>query len=915
MGKQFKVDLLKKGTISIQSAAFNLGPGLYYSDSIFIKSHLIGFENDPDLLFISVKNPVGIEKYGYKTSDYLNVINEFAQQTKIYNYLEDLLVIKQNIFFQDQFQGYVIMGFTLDWINENMNKHRRNALILSICFLLLIILMVTYLTKTISKPLSEAISIIKDYTNKDGSLTLRLPIRGKDEFAHLAKALNHLADNLDSNILELNRSKRYLGAIFQLSPISIIIADTVGQIEKVNDSACYFFGMDHHQLVNMNLDEFIQAEDLNNMFNKIIQEKEDIRGYTCTLKMLDETKKVVELNVASHQEENNYVKNIIIAIIDITEKIQIQREILNNQTKQQRINDELIRKTHELEKLSDLNKQNAANLAELINISHKMMRFINSDDILLTMLNSSRKLLGADESIIFLWSTKSEKLTPYFASPNYVLDRILSEIPVGKNFIWKTFDSNESIIVNSKKLSSTDLSIIGLSIKDTFSIVSVPISEKDYRLGVIVLLKIKPPVIRVEELHLISNLANQAAILLDNRHLVNALEEKAQSLENAYGELQRSQQQVIQLQKMESLGTLVGGIAHDFNNILGIILPNTDLIRSELKDNQSLMRRLNIIIEATQRAADLTKQLLMFSRHQDIQVKTISPNQLVTRLSEMFERTLGKEYDILLDLDPDIAEIEGDENRLSQVLINLALNARDAMPGGGEIAIRTSMSKYKPKTNDNFPESDYVCISMTDSGFGIKQDDIDKIFDPFFTTKSVGKGTGLGLSVVYGIMQSHKGYVEVESEINEGTTLFLYFPPCRKTNKKFEYLYDVGSIDKNVKILIVDDEKMIRESVRDILESLGYLVTEAASGDEAIKEVKQKKSQFNLAIIDLSMPKLNGIDTIKRIKEIDDHIKIILSSGHIERENIIPEDMQIDGLLHKPYRLGELTLKVRQILS
>jgi nitrogen-specific signal transduction histidine kinase len=396
---------------------------------------------------------------------------------------------------------------------------------------------------------------------------------------------------------------------------------------------------------------------------------------------------------------------------------------------------------------------------------------------------------------------------------------------------------------------------------------------------------------------------------------MKALEEKALSLENAYSELQRSQQQVIQLQKMESLGTLVGGIAHDFNNILGIILPNTDLIKNEYKNNPELIRRVNVIAHATQRAADLTRQLLMFSRDQDIQLQIISPNNLVNRISDMLKRTLGKEYDILLKLDEKIDDIEGDENRLTQVLINLALNARDSMVDGGEIEIRTSMKKYSDNSTTNRDLNDFVCISLRDKGCGIKSSDLDKIFDPFFTTKSVGKGTGLGLSVVYGIMKSHKGFVEVESEIDKGTIFYLYFPPSRKKYSELDSNNGNNKLGGTEKILVVDDELMIRESVSDILNSLGYLVLKAPTGADAIKILKKERDKPHLAIIDMSMPKMNGVDTIRKIKEFNKDIKILLSSGHSEREEFIPDDLNLDGILPKPYRLRELALKIRQVLS
>ena len=913
--KQFEEGFTKKGMGLLQTASINLGPGLFFNDKEFLSNVLKGIENDPDISFIEVKNGKNEIEYNYKASNHSSSIESFVASDQIYSYSHNLLFVKQSIFFNDQYQGIVVAGFRLDWISKKVTEQTRNLLIISVILTFVILLLSIFLGRTISKPLKEAASTIKDYSEKDGALELRLPVHGNDEIAQLATALNLLADNLDSNILELNRSKKYLETLFQLSPVSIIITDTLGQIEEVNESACRFFGFEHKALTEMNLDTFFQSDDLNTIFNRIIQNMDEIRGYVTTLKMIDGSKKVVEVNISSHLDQFNYVKNLIIAVIDITEKIQIQREILHNQTKLQRINEEMIQKTAELQKVSALNEKNANNLGQLIEISQKMMRSSNRRDILNYLTERSQTLMEVSESIIYLRENDENLLKPVQSYPTEVHIRCLPTSAESGDFIWKTYKNNKSGIYDSAKLNSSEKKLLGLKPKESLSVACIPISEKEYVFGLIVMVKNDDSAFRTEEIHLLNTLANQAAILLENIQLVNALREKAKSLENAYEELQKSQQQVIQLQKMESLGTLVGGIAHDFNNILGIIIPNTDLIKKDAEGDSKIERRVSIIADAAHRAADLTRQLLMFSRNQDIQVKVLSPNQLVTRVSGMFKRTLGKEYDILLDLDPEVVDIEGDETRLTQVMINLAVNARDSMPDGGEIVIRTAMSKYRPKSQILDEEKDYVCISITDSGCGIKMRDLDKIFDPFFTTKSVGKGTGLGLSVVYGIMQSHRGYIEVESEEDEGTTFYLYLPPAEK--REFELKDDNGKKipEGNENILVVDDESMIRESVKEILESLGYFVKAVEGGMEAINTVKENKRQYQLAIVDMSMPKMNGVETIRKIKEIDASIKILLSSGHLEREKVVPKDIILDGTLPKPFRMRELALKVRQVLS
>ncbi len=912
---QFKEGLIKKGVGLVQTAAANLGAGLYFNESKFLHNILKGLENDPDIAFIYVTDNRKAMQYGYHYSQYLPIIKPFLDSNRIQKYVGDFLLVKQSIFFYDEFQGNIVVGFNMKWVKDNVARQTRNLLAINIFLILFLIVLSSFLARAISNPIQEAARAIDHFSEKDGSLNLRLPVKGRDEIAQLATAFNRLADRLDSNLRELNESKTYLETLFQLSPIPILIADTMGKIEGVNESASAFFQIEPEVLLKMNLDRFFQQEDLNAITNRIVQDKQDIRGYVTTLKMTDGSKRIVELNIASHKSDLNYIKNIIIAIIDITEKIQIQREILKNQTKLQRINNELVQKTTELERLSAWNKKNAQKLGQLIQLSQKMMRAVTPDEMMQILVKNAPELMEADESVIYLWNASHKQLVAVAASPQNLVERISKRVEESDNFIWSTYHRNEALVLNSSELKREERALLGVTKKDSFSLIAVPITEKEYRFGVILLLKERQHTFRTEDVHLLTTMANQAAILLDNMHLVQALKEKAVTLEKAYSDLQQSQQQVIQLQKMKSLGTLVGGIAHDFNNILGIIIPNADLLRNETQGNGKVIRRINIISEAAQRAADLTRQLLLFSRNQDIDVKQLSPNQLITHISSMLRRTLGKEYEIIADLLPDIDDIEADETRLSQVLVNLAVNARDAMPEGGKITFRTRMRKYRPKTEPDIPEREYVCISITDTGCGIKSEDLDKIFDPFFTTKSVGKGTGLGLSVVYGIMQSHDGYVDVESEEGKGTTFYLYLPPVPR-KEQVAPVSDTKSIPQGTeRILVIDDEKMIRVSVKEILESLGYSVETASSGPEGIKMIRQNTHHFHLAIVDMYMPKMNGLETIRRIRELDGSVKVILSSGRIDEGKKRPTDVKIDGSLPKPYRMRELALKVRQVLN
>ncbi len=912
---QFREGLVKKGVGIVQTASVQIGASIYLNEKEFLNKMLKSLENDPDIAIIYVTDKKDDMQYGFQYSRNYKMIKNFIHSNANQSFFDNYFLIKQSLFYRDEYQGTVILGLSLKWAKQKSADQRRNLLIISLATAFIFILGSSFLARAIARPLNNAAQRITEYPEKDGIFNLRLPVKGKDEIAQLAQAFNHLADDLDHHIRELNESKKNLETLFQLSPVPILIADTLGKIEVVNDAACSFFRTEREILLKMNLDRFFQQDDLNAIVNRIGQEKRDIRGYVTTISLVDGQKRIGELNIASQQDETEYIKSIIIATIDITEKIQIQRELLKNQTKLQRINTELTQKTDELEQLSSRDKKNAYKLSQLIRISQKMMRATTPNSILQEIVDNVRLLLEADECLIYLWDSKTKDLIASLSYPNAVINRVQTHIKKDKSIVWKTYLDNQAAIIHADAVNSNEAKNLGLNASRNPSIISVPISEKDYRYGVLIFIQYGHSTFQEADLHLLNTLANQAAILLDNIHLLHALQEKATSLENAYSDLQKSNQQVIQLQKMESLGTLVGGIAHDFNNILGIIIPNIDLLRKDALGNNKIIRRSNIIQEAAQRAADLTRQLLMFSRNQDIEVRALSPNRFLSELSSLLKRTLGKEYDILLDLDPEVEDIQADENRLTQVLINLAVNARDAMPNGGEIVLRTRMIHYKPKSETKFPEKEYVCISVTDTGSGIRREHLDKVFDPFFTTKSVGKGTGLGLSVVYGIIQSHNGFVEIESKEGKGTTFLLYFPPQPASISIEEPPKPLTIPQGSENILVVDDENMIRESVKEILETLGYSVMTVDSGIEAIQILKKKKIKFQLAIVDMAMPKMNGVETIQNILKIDPDVKILLSSGQIDKDRNLPPELKLQGILPKPYRLRELALKVRQVLN
>ncbi len=377
--------------------------------------------------------------------------------------------------------------------------------------------------------------------------------------------------------------------------------------------------------------------------------------------------------------------------------------------------------------------------------------------------------------------------------------------------------------------------------------------------------------------------------------------------------------QLLQIQKMETVGTLTAGIAHDFNNILGAISPSAQLIMMNPHDPNT-KQRAEVIFRMAERATKLTKQLLSFSRLDHQKVVPFNLNQVIQNSIPLIEKSLMKNIKLELSLDPNLKPIEGDCNRFAQIIMNLVVNARDAMPNGGKLRIVTRNIKvdesYKHLDRD-FKAGWYVQLSVQDTGKGIPPEIRNKIFDPFFTTKEVGKGTGLGLSTVYGITKSHRGVILVNSEVNKGTTFELFFPASKKSVQAVAPIKNSENPQKGSgTILVIDDEEELREVYQYILKHLGYKAYVAASGKEGIKIYKSKHQEIDLVLLDYIMPEMNGNETFRELKKINPKIRAIVCSGYSEQKGL-QELLQkgIEGILTKPFTLQTISKKIKEVLN
>lgn len=381
-------------------------------------------------------------------------------------------------------------------------------------------------------------------------------------------------------------------------------------------------------------------------------------------------------------------------------------------------------------------------------------------------------------------------------------------------------------------------------------------------------------------------------------------------------ERKRLEMQLVHAQKMEAIGTLAGGIAHDFNNLLMGIQGYASLTLLDLDPSHPHYERLKRIEEQVQSGADLTKQLLGFARGGKYEAKPSDINHILEDTSYMFGRT-KKEISIHRKYGKNLHAVEVDRGQIEQVFMNLYVNAWQAMPGGGVIYLETEnvLLDYKRAFSYSVKPGLYIRISMTDTGTGMDEKTKERIFDPFFTTKEMGRGTGLGLAMVYGIIKGHGGIINVHSKAGQGTTFNIYLPASEKEVIKEKTATETITRGTET-ILLVDDEKMVLEATKALLESIGYSVYTAGSGQEAIAVYTEKRKEIDMVLLDMIMPGTSGGDTFDRLKEIERDIKVVLSSGYSvndQAQQIL--DRGCNGFLQKPFRIEILSAKIREILD
>ncbi len=381
----------------------------------------------------------------------------------------------------------------------------------------------------------------------------------------------------------------------------------------------------------------------------------------------------------------------------------------------------------------------------------------------------------------------------------------------------------------------------------------------------------------------------------------------------------RFEQQLVQTQKMEGLGTLAGGIAHDFNNILSIILGYTNKLESARSKPNEVPGSLKGIKEAVERGAALVQQLLTSARQSEARFSSVDLNGLVRELEPMLQATFPKTINFKLEIEPDLPPITADKSQLHQVLLNLCVNARDAMPEGGVLTLTTSLTAGTALAEmfSGVTAENYACVRVRDTGVGMTRQVKSHIFEPFFSTKERSKGTGLGLSVVYGVVNNHRGFVQVESEPGAGTTFIIYLPVKRVGAEQISGERP-GAPRQDIPqtILLVEDEEMLRELGVSILENEGFRVIAAKDGVEAVALFETHADEIGLVVCDLGLPRLGGREAFLKMKERRPGVRAIVASGYLEP--IIRSEMLKAGVIdtiQKPYDFNDLVARIRSIIG
>lgn len=576
------------------------------------------------------------------------------------------------------------------------------------------------------------------------------------------------------------------------------------------------------------------------------------------------------------------------------------------------------------------NDRKTKDLASLLDVSQAMTMTLDLTSVSQMIIEKASELIGLDTGAIYLLRGSTltlEATTPPLppGMPESVRQARLDDHP----HIQEVFRAGRPLAIEDTTeavFSAQEQAIVEM--RGLRSLLYIPLVIERRSIGVLILGSVgHPRTYRADEIDLCRTFSVQAAVTAENALMYDATTRYARELEARIVERDRAQQdrlkletQLFESQRRESVGTLASGIAHDFNNILSIILGNASLLAAGHTGKDQDLRRIQAIITATNRATQVVTQLLTIARKTEMARRPTDLNKVVLELGKLLEETFPRHIMVRQDLEGALSPIMADPNQLHQVLLNLCVNARDAMPRGGELRLTTrtvSGAELRPR----LPQAEarpYAEISVRDNGEGMDEATRIKLFTPFFTTKGVGKGTGLGLAVSLGIVESHGGFMEVTSSLGQGSIFRVYLPSAAQPWSQPSH---VGPVDRAAvrgteTILLVDDEPLLRESAAEGLAEEGYEILTAGHGDEALEIYRKNEGRIALVLSDYGLPTYDGEELYRRLRAVGARMPFVLMTGFVEVEKK-GELLQLGvrDIVMKPFEPGDVVTRIRRLLD
>ncbi|MFQ6026834.1 MAG: ATP-binding protein [Dehalococcoidia bacterium] len=585
----------------------------------------------------------------------------------------------------------------------------------------------------------------------------------------------------------------------------------------------------------------------------------------------------------------------------------LESEVVERTADLKATNEQLSAQIGERGRLQGQLEANIAQMAVVDEVARIITSSLDLSEVYERFSQELQKLVGFERLAINLVDEEAGVI-----KSRYVIGAVEIGVPMGETIPLQgtrtqhVLDTGRTLILNDIQENPrfpADSRFAQYGIRST---IAVPLISKSQIIGTLSLQSTQTGSYGEEKQAILERLAQQIAPAVENANL--------------YEERKKVWEQLLQSQKLESIGRLAGGIAHDFNNLLTAIMGYSQLVLDRAPSDGSLTDFISQIQKSAERASNLTSQLLVFSRHQVFNPKVVNLDDIILDLDGMLRRLIGVDIELVTIPCPEAEPVKVDPSQLEQVLVNLAVNSRDAMPEGGKLTIETNLATLTDKgtsQNSDITPGRHMSLSVSDSGTGMTQEVQDHIFEPFYTTKEVGKGTGLGLAICYRIVKQNGGHIEVHSELGRGTCFDIYFPVTSEGRAPLAENIGISSLILGSEtVLVAEDEAPLRAMVSRVLGQQGYTLLEACDGEEALKVAHQHSGKIDLLVTDVVMPRVGGVELADQFRDISPETKVLFTSGYHEGK-VSPgysSDLGTD-FLQKPYLPGILVGKVRELLD